>query len=356
MAKGATQEANLKGIPMTGRKISGKRRTGWIWVTKAAVSAGLFLWIIASARPTDVLTALARADIGWLLLAACSPALGIVLTATRWGGLLRAQGVAARQATLIQSCFVAGFFRQFLPSTIGGDAIRGYDSWRAGASKSGAVAALLVDRILGMLVLILFAAAAVCLPQPLTGEHPSVLAAVVLATAAMLLGTWFLFLAPRKLVALARRFIARMPAALQRPAAGVLDAVTAYRGKLRQLPRALGYSVLLQINVITFYYLLGRAMGFAISYPQYCVIVPIATFVMLVPVSINAIGVREGVFVFLLGSFGISNADAVAFAWLEHGLFLLYGLFGAVVFAWRKAPRHISSKPTVVSPCEGGVP
>jgi len=334
-------------------KRSRARLTGWIWAAKAAVSTGLFLWIIARADLADTLRALSQAEPRWLLPAACSPAIGTVLTATRWGGLLRAQGVCLRLATLVQSCCVAAFFRQFLPSTIGGDAIRGYDSWRAGASKPVAVAALVVDRLLGLLILVLFAAVGICLPHSPLRQYPLVFWAVGLAAGGLLLGTWLLFRPAGKFSAAARRATAGLPRFLRRTSVGILDAAGAFGGKQRQLPRALGYSILLQTNVILFYYLLGRAMGFGISYSQFCVIVPIATLVMLVPVSINAIGVREGIFVFLLGTFGVSSAEAVAFAWLEHGVFLLYGLFGAVVFACRKVPRRIPAAPSVDAPWAG---
>jgi hypothetical protein len=104
------------------------------------------------------------------------------------------------------------------------------------------------------------------------------------------------------------------------------------------LVRALSLSVVLQINVVTMYYALGRALEFPLAFREYFVIVPLALFVMLVPVSINAIGVREGIFVLLLAAFGIGAAEAIALAWLEYGIVLLYGIFGGVVYAVRKSP------------------
>ncbi len=63
---------------------------------------------------------------------------------------------------------------------------------------------------------------------------------------------------------------------------------------------------------------------------------PIAIFVMMLPVTINGIGLREAVFVTLLGYWSVSKPVAIAFAWLEFAGFLAFGLIGGVVYALRR--------------------
>jgi hypothetical protein len=58
---------------------------------------------------------------------------------------------------------------------------------------------------------------------------------------------------------------------------------------------------------------------------------------MMVPVSINGIGVRENLFVFFLASFGVAEATGLAFAWLDYGLLLLQALAGGLVYAAGRA-------------------
>ena len=52
--------------------------------------------------------------------------------------------------------------------------------------------------------------------------------------------------------------------------------------------------------------------------------------------SVNAIGIRENVFAFFLGLFGVSLGDALAFAWLAFALVLVQGVAGGVVYAFRR--------------------
>jgi uncharacterized membrane protein YbhN (UPF0104 family) len=100
------------------------------------------------------------------------------------------------------------------------------------------------------------------------------------------------------------------------------------------LARAFGWSVVLQVCVVLNGWLLARALHAAIPLPFFFLIVPLALFVMMLPVSINAIGVREGVFAFFFAAFGVAGATAVAVAWLDYGLVLLQALVGGAIWAW----------------------
>ena len=64
-------------------------------------------------------------------------------------------------------------------------------------------------------------------------------------------------------------------------------------------------------------------------------IVPVALVVLLVPFSINGIGIREGIFVYLLTGLGVQSKDAIALSWISFGLMLTQGIIGGIIFALR---------------------
>jgi acetyltransferase-like isoleucine patch superfamily enzyme len=97
--------------------------------------------------------------------------------------------------------------------------------------------------------------------------------------------------------------------------------------------------LLLQIAVILHYYLISEALGLQIPFIKFWVIIPIALFVQLIPVSINGIGIRENLFVFFLGLFGASAASAIAFSWIAYGMVLILGLFGGILYVLRKEEK-----------------
>ncbi|MEM7644510.1 MAG: lysylphosphatidylglycerol synthase domain-containing protein, partial [Pseudomonadota bacterium] len=97
-------------------------------------------------------------------------------------------------------------------------------------------------------------------------------------------------------------------------------------------------SILLQINVVTFYWILSQSLDLDVPYAAFYAIVPIAIFAMMAPFTINGIGIREAVFIFLLGLWGIDPSLALAFAWIEFATVLAAGLLGGVVYMLRRAP------------------
>jgi uncharacterized membrane protein YbhN (UPF0104 family) len=199
-----------------------------------------------------------------------------------------------------------------------------------------ALMALAVDRLLGLLLLILFAAAGLGISRELTSQYPALYGWVGLAAVGMVGCTWMVFKPSGRLVGLLRRWLDKCPGKIQGVFLKVLDAATAYQNQHRALRRAILLSVILVINAVTFYFLVAQSIGFTIGYLHFYLIVPVAYIIMMVPVSINGIGLREGAFVFLLGAFGVSQAEAVAFAWLEYGMLLVIGLLGGTVYMFRK--------------------
>jgi glycosyltransferase 2 family protein len=309
-----------------------------VFVGKAVLSITLVYWIIARANLSEVFDSLGSAKLSWLVLAGSMPAIGILLTVVRWGTLLRAQNARIPTTTLYQSYMVASFFGQFLPSTIGGDAVRAYDSWKLGASKSAAFSAILVDRFVGLTVLVCLGMVAVCFPSDLTRHIPAIYSIVVIAAIGILLCLWLFFAPSKQLVLVAEKTSRWLPDRVRSILGSIFEALTIYRRHAGALSQSLFLSILLQLNVVTFYFFIGRSIGIEISYGFYYLIVPIAVLVMLAPISLNGIGVREGVFVFLLGKFAIDDAHAVAFAWIEYGIVVFYGMLGGLVYAFRKAP------------------
>jgi glycosyltransferase 2 family protein len=333
------------GLPMKRAEAVGEALTGSatreprqraLFYLKLLVSIGLLAAIVWRADLAEVWLALRETNSLLIVAAAALNPVGGTLTALRWHGLLRSQGVDAPLYRLIQSCIIASFFRQFLPSTIGGDAIRAYDSWKMGASKTVAVSTLAVDRVFGLVILLLFAVIAILFSPRVLPEIPLLPMWIALGAGCLFSLLLLIFLPGARLFRPLASIVERLP----RPIGDVVNmlsgSLVGFRGQPGLMLRSLGLSFLLQLNVVFFYVLIGTALGLSVPLLAYFIFVPLATIVMMLPVSINAIGLREAVFVVLLGAFGVSMAEALAFAWLEYGLFLFYGLVGGVLYALRR--------------------
>ncbi|HSG41070.1 MAG TPA: lysylphosphatidylglycerol synthase transmembrane domain-containing protein, partial [Thermoanaerobaculia bacterium] len=291
---------------------------------RLGVSAGLIAWILAKTPFSEVAAAFRSADPLFILLSVLINPLGYVASVHRWRLLIRAQGGDATRAFLTRSFLVGVFFNNLLPSTIGGDAVRAIDTARSGVDRGRAVAIVFVDRFVGLLALMLFALVGLLISGRLTDSVPALYAWVLGGALAMAAAAGLLFLPSRR----AARFLDR--GGLFAKAAGALRA---FQGQGRVLAGAFAWSLLLQILVVLNGYFLARALHVPIPLPYFFLIVPLALFVMMLPVSINAIGVREGVWAFFFTAFGVAAAKGVAVAWLDYGLVLVQALIGGIVYA-----------------------
>ncbi|HVR97260.1 MAG TPA: lysylphosphatidylglycerol synthase transmembrane domain-containing protein [Thermoanaerobaculia bacterium] len=315
-------------------------------ILRIAVSVALVVWVLRRADLAEVGEAFRSADVAMVLLALALTPLGYLFSVSRWRLLLRAQGVDLPFSTLLRSFSAGIFFNNLLPSTIGGDAVRAWDSSRA-AGKTKAITVVLVDRFLGLLTLMLFAAVGVLISPRLTGRVPALYLWVVAGTAGLALTAWLLFgpsaVTSRALGLLGSRLPERWRSRLEQATGALL----AFRSQPGVLLQALALSAGLQASVVGNGYFLSRALHVDIPLPYFFLIVPLVVFVMMVPISINAIGVRENAWAFFFTAFGVANAAAagVAVAWLDYGLVLLQAIAGGIVWAWGRRPHPLAPAP-----------
>lgn len=303
---------------------------------KLAIAITLIAVIVSRVNLDDVWSAFARADKVLITGAFLLYFVGLCIIASRWKLLLTVQGVTASLFSLVKSMIVAVFFNNFLPSTVGGDAMRAYDTWRMGGGKTQSVSIVLIDRFLGIFTLFIFALLALLLTSIEVSFIPNFKAWVMIAVTAGVAGIYILFFKAKAISQYLHTNDQAGAGFLKRYSQKIFDVFAVYNGKPGILFAALLLSVLLQLNVIFHYYLLALSLGIEVPVLAMFIIIPVAIVVMMIPVSINAIGIRELIFVTMFGFYGVSNADALAFAWMSFVLITILGVLGGIVFMLRK--------------------
>lgn len=305
-----------------------------LFVVKALVSLAIIAYLLSKTEFTAIFASLISADPLWLLLALVTLYIGKILTGYRWQRLLGAQGINIPLRSLIASVFVGQFFNSFLPTTVGGDAMRAYDTASQSKQTVKSVMSVFADRLIGVFALALLAIFALGVGL-LRGEDVSFYVVPVIVVFAMCtFGILLIF---------DNRLMAFVDALLRRARLGKLadkvkkayESLYILKDKKDILFIAFVISLLLQINVVLFYYFIGISLRLEVSLLYYFIIVPIALVVLLVPFTINGIGLREGIFVFLLTKLGVATQDAIALSLLSFGLALTQGIVGGIIFGLR---------------------
>jgi len=305
-------------------------------VFKGGVSLLLMWWILQGTNFEEIGNSLRSASLPLLCLGFGLPFFGYLISVNRWRLLLQAQGVSARVGYLVRSFMVSVFFNNFLPSTIGGDVFRMYDSWRLGASKACAVAVVFVDRFLGLLALIVLTLIGLLSPNPFSATIPN-LSVWVLGGFVIVMALGVFLLHSSCSVSLGQWARQSQWAHV---VVGILDKINdgfaAFRGRTDTVVKAFGLSLLLQANVVVQYFIFAKALHLPIPFWSFFLIIPLTIFVMLLPISINGIGLRESIFVLILSPWGVDKPEALALAWLAYGCLVVQGLLGGIVYALRK--------------------
>ena len=320
------------------------------FLVKAVVSIALIWYLLSQTEFSAVFDSLKSAKPFWLLLSFITLGIGKILTSYRWQVLLKAQDISISLKFLIGSVFVGQFFNSFLPTTIGGDAMRAYDTATQSNESTKSVMSVFADRLIGVFALALLAVVALLVGYLRDEDVGFYVIPVLLVFFICSCGMMLIF--NDSLVKLLDRILRSMR--LSKFAAKLDEAyqsIHILKDKPRVLIIALIVSILLQINVILFYYFIGVSLDLGVSLLYFSIIVPIALIVLLVPFSINGIGIREGIFVILLTELGVQAKDAIALSWISFGLMLTQGIIGGIIFAIRginlrqsKADQSVTQK------------
>ncbi|MDJ0596103.1 MAG: lysylphosphatidylglycerol synthase transmembrane domain-containing protein [Pleurocapsa sp. MO_226.B13] len=317
-----------------------KQKKTILIILKLVSSIALILWVIRKTQLSEVIQALKEANIYFLLGAFVLYSGSYYLRTYRWQILLKTKGIKASNIYLYQSYIVGIFFSNFLPSIVGGDAVRIYDIWRLEPNKSISVSTVIVDRILGLLVLIAFAGGVLLFTPQVSSLLNPYYSYLWLLLGIVIVAVVFkkTFSPLRRLSYVLHKIELPWWQKIKTKITNVLEAFISFSNHKFSLIKALAWSILVQIAVIAHYYLIAKALNFPTSFAIFFLVVPIATVIMMLPISINGIGLRENAFIFLLGilSPGTSRPDTIAFSWLAYGIIVILGLIGGIVHMLRK--------------------
>ena len=123
---------------------------------------------------------------------------------------------------------------------------------------------------------------------------------------------------------------------LETPARAVYDGIHGYREHAGTLFVVSGVTVGMQLTRIVAIYASGRAVGIHLSVLPYIVLGPLLFLVMLVPFTVNGLGVREAFFVSFLANLHVNADAAFACGFLFFLMTIMLALPGVAVLLWEQ--------------------
>ena len=294
----------------------------------------LALLLIFRTSFSEIAAVFSDADVFWLGVSFTLHVFGLIISAVRWKVLITAQGDQVPLFFLIKSYLVGTFFNNFLPTRIGGDVIRIYDGSRYSRTVLRSSAVVLVERMTGIVILLLFAAASALIRLDMARRIPVIWISLLLGIAGLLL--IFSFFTPwvNKIIELipTRGFLNKLKEKVKE----FRETILFYKRRKSSLMLAFFWAFCLQVNVILHFYLIGKALGLNIHFIDYFIFIPIVLLIQLIPITINGLGLREGAYIEIFQFYGISAGAAFAFAWVDVAFMLIIGIAGGIIYVTRK--------------------
>ena len=286
----------------------------------------------------------------WLLLALAYGLLmsGQFLCTIRWQHILAHLGIRIVLSRLAQFYLIGMFFSLFFPTVIGGDVVKVYYVRRdSGKSIAYGLASVYLERATGFFALLTYGILGAWIhPITLTAsdfrpigwsglETLNIIWIPIVFMAGFLLANVIIFI--KRCYGMAIRLLERV--GLTRLA----ERIVTLRGALaafRDRPRSLALPILLSfINiglVVIMNWLVARAVGIRVSLIVFCAVVSLMTILVMLPISISGIGLRENSFVVLLALVGVNPDQSFALSVISFLIIVLAALPGGICYSLLK--------------------
>jgi uncharacterized protein (TIRG00374 family) len=309
---------------------------------KIGVSGALIVVILMRTDLERLWAHIINMNLYLFILANLLNLLRVFMSGYRWKILLRVKNIEVDMSTLSKIYFVGIFFNMFLPTALGGDAVRVYYLWRLTGEKVEATSSVVIERVIGFFALGLICLGAIVLSlDEIRGFKQSgsiaLLCTVYLISIVMFFNKrimeWVFCLLRRlpmkRLVEKIERFYMSLWGFLERKNVVI---------------NALIISLLYQLAWLVGVMLIGIGIGIRIDPMRYFVFLPIVMVATMIPMSINGIGIREAAFVILFGLAGVPVSSSVLLSFLAFSMAIILGILGGIVYGI----SDLSKKTTII--------
>jgi hypothetical protein len=311
---------------------------------RIAFAAAVTIWMVYRADPGRVGGALQSVSWGWIGAAILLVLVDRALMAYRWMALLAPLSSATRPpfASVLRIFFVSSFVGSFLPG-VGGDAVRTWSLARDGVPGSQSLASVLLDRLLGVISIVLAALAGLALAPDLLSDG---LVQWTLAVAGLGSAVGLAFVFSASLHEALQPLVARLPDGRPRAVAGrILAALRAYDAHRGTLGLVLAASLGVQALRILQAWMLGLSLQIAAPLAAYFAFIPIILLVMQVPITVSGLGTSQVGFELLFPRVGVDPAGAIALSLLFVGLGVVGNLPGGLLYLTGRGAPGIKPGP-----------
>ena len=304
-----------------------------ITLIQVAVTVALLWWLFHDqGKREQMASALKTANYLWFVPGFISFGLVLFCAAIRWRILMMTQGVILPLFRVWQLVMIGMFYNLFLPGGTGGDLVKVFYAMKEAPKRKSAVfLSVIVDRVTGMVALIIVSAGVFLWFRESLMALPLIRGFLI--AVAIIFGMFLTLILIAMVIdrfQLANRLPAKMPGH-----AVILETARAFSVYARDW-KVIVAAILVSLPLNLFIF--GTGIFTAFAFPgnpgaaAMTSVIPIVNTISSIPISVSGIGLREGLFKEMLGTlYNTDGSLAVVISITAFALGVLWGLIGGVI-------------------------
>ncbi|RMF59386.1 MAG: UPF0104 family protein [Calditrichaeota bacterium] len=307
------------------------------YLLKVLVGGIILLLLARSMDLSLVLQLFAHLNLYWLALALMIVLSLRMLMAVRWQYILAAHAFPVPLLELTRITFISTSLGQVLPGGLGADVAKGYQLFRKYGRLGNVTVTLLLDRLIGLYSMFFVAFVGSLIAKHL-GLSTNLVVPLLVAQAVFIFGWFGIYLVRKKISTLA--FLRRSRyERLAHKFMGLLSDLTDLATIKSVFVRIFAISILMQVLRAIIFYCIYQAFGHSADMIYYLVFIPIVFVVVMLPVSVGGLGVREGALVFFFKTLGIPNEVSISVGVMFLVVQIVAAVPGIVLWIVDKQPK-----------------
>jgi uncharacterized protein (TIRG00374 family) len=297
-------------------------------VIKIAVSLGLLILILTRLKWSTIIHEIKEANYIFLIPATLIYFIAILLSAYRWVIFLKLRSIVLTLSQALKYYLISIFAGNFLPSG-GLDVVRAIYAGK-GRKVSIALAATFIDRLSGFYAILFYLIIAAI---TLTMKTKALLNITIIGILLLLAINLLLF---------TKQFYETVNKVkrnkITTPILKFLNSIYEYRNEWPLILKTLPISILIQLLFSLVPIVISFGLKVKIPIWESILLLPIINFVMMIPVTISGLGLREGAFIILYGDL-IGKEKALLLSLLYYLTSVIISLIGWVLFLFDKPEK-----------------
>ena len=230
-----------------------------------------------------------------------------------------------------------------MPSTIGGDLIKGFDLALHTRKPKQVVSTVLVDRLGGYAGMVIITITALLLGYHLIND-PSVL--VLMAIITLILLSAFLTLFNNFVFEKINKFLGGRGGRIFLALKNVHEEIYRFKGKKSVLWINLLLSLVMQASTPIVFYITALSLGLRTGIIYFFVLIPLIGAITMLPISIGGLGLRDAATILFFAKIGVAKDVAFALSLLGFFYTLLASVTGGIIYVFTLHTRRLQYNKT----------